>query len=404
MVPSSSKLSRISILVSKVMLLTIFQGDKAFEILVRENIIDKERIEEILKQSHVIPGTRYLIITLEVGWYARNESGTLAAFIGYTFPLFVISILFYTVYPYFLHDNFGIIFISGAFAATLAILAVSVNARRIKHLKTPGDYITIMLYFALYFTGFPVLFILLGAGGLNVANYYYQRAKPVEFQHKFEGENMEKFFAPEYSLERNGKFLLIIWAIALLVLAISIHIWSSEYLEIVNIIYTSWSLNFLGGLFSISLLFETYSTSGILEQSTFVAILALGFLTYDGILILSLLLALVLLGVPGGIIALLVISVPVIFLFVSLKPFFQGMRRSILYKDLMRGFNIAIIAILYGNILIFAFDNMTTIKGAIVFVLVALVYYLRKKNEAIFVLTGGIISLLLTVIQPVFGY
>jgi len=320
MLPPSSKLSRISILISKVMLLTIFQGEKAFEILVRENVIGRERMEEILKQSHVIPGTRYLIIALEVGWSVRKEYGTLATFIGYIFPLFVISILFYSVYPYSLHDKFGSIFTSGAFAATLAILAVSVNARRLKHLKTPGDYITIMLYFALYFTGFPVLFILLGAGGLNVANYYYQRAKPVEFQEKFEEENLEKKFAPKYILERNGKYLLIIWAILLLVLSISIHIWSSEYLEIVNAIYTSWSLNFLGGLFSISLLFETYSTSGILDQSTFVAILALGFLTYDGILILSLLLALILLGIPGGIIALLVVSVPVIFLFISLKP------------------------------------------------------------------------------------
>ena len=397
MLPPSSKLSRISILISKVMLLTIFQGEKAFEILVRENVIGRERMEEILKQSHVIPGTRYLIIALEVGWSVRKEYGTLATFIGYIFPLFVISILFYSVYPYSLHDKFGSIFTSGAFAATLAILAVSVNAHRLKHLKTPGDYITIMLYFALYFTGFPVLFILLGAGGLNVANYYYQRAKPVEFQEKFEEENLEKKFAPKYILERNGKYLLIIWAILLLVLSISIHIWSSEYLEIVNAIYTSWSLNFLGGLFSISLLFETYSTSGILDQSTFVAILALGFLTYDGILVLSLLLALILLGIPGGIIALLVVSVPVIFLFISLKPLFQGMRRSRLYKDLMRGFNIAIIAILYGNILIFAFDNMTTINGAVVFVLVAIVYYFRKKNEAILVFIGGLISLLLTV-------
>jgi len=73
------------------------------------------------------------------------------------------------------------------------------------------------------------------------------------------------------------------------------------------------------------------------------------------------------------------------------------MRRSRLYKDLMRGFNIAIIAILYGNILIFAFDNMTTINGAVVFVLVAIVYYFRKKNEAILVFIGGLISLLLTV-------
>ncbi len=376
---------------------SVFRDIKAFDVLPKRGLIEGEKLEEILKRPTIIPGSRLLILSLELGDVLAGFQGSIAALLGLIIPTITLAPLIYFLFHLIYTVNFVLLLILAFQPLTLAIISVEVNKFRMKSIKTPGDYISMVLYFGLYFTGFPVIFIILGAGLLSVSNFYYQRSKPVEFLHKFEDEKIEDSFAADTKPTRRELVVLTLW------LGITVLLFTTSNVNstvgFTKIVYLTSSVQYLDGYLSIAaFLDELGSSLGVVNQFNFLALLSLAFLLPTPTVAFVILIGALLGGYLLSPLLLLTYLLPTVLLFYSTRTMSMRLRRSRLYGDFLKGVHNSSIAVLYGSIMVLAFDIIQFWPSLFLFPLAVVVYHYLRPPKFITITLGGIFGVILFVI------
>lgn len=309
------------------------------ELVMKRRWLDNQLFSELVALCQFLPGPSSSQVGLSIGYIKGGFSGALAAWFGFTTPSAIILIFFGYIYvSYSDVIPFGIIHGLKIFAVAIVAHAIwTMGLAFCKDIKCL--LITVAVGFSIILAPTPLFqFIAIIVSGIIGSLVF--KISEVKLDGKF-----------EYLVKiRFALTLLIIFILLLFLLPILVNLSANPLLSVIDSFYRAGSLVFGGGHVVLPLLQTEMVSSGFVSNEAFLAGYGAAqampgplftFAAYLGTVSGS-----YPNGVVGGLIALCAIFVPSFLLVIGILPFWDELRKIIIFKKAIIGINAAVVGIL----------------------------------------------------------
>lgn len=349
----------------------------------QKNWLDKETFNQGVALCQMIPGATAMQTTAFVGLRTRGVAGAAVSFIGFGLPAFFIMMVAAAAYTYAHNMPLVISAFSGLQAIIVALIANATLSFGRTTLKSWKHYAIAGAAAALFGLNVnPVIVIVAAAvGGL------------ILIQSKLKQPAADPAIPPD-QVQSTTKPLM--WILGAVVLGLGLlFFFQRDGFNLSTLFMRIDLFAFGGGFASIPLMYhEVVEVSQWLDSASFLNGIALGQVTPGPIVITATFIGYQLYGPWGGILATASIFLPSFVLVVVIAPYFDHLRSSAYFNQVIQGVLCSFVGLLSTVTLRFAWNVHWNIVN-ILLAGAALVALLLKVDILWVVLTGIILSIIL---------
>ena len=250
------------------------------ELVERQRWITESDLNEMRGVSNLIPGFDDFKLVLHTGYHSQKLWGLLVSGLAYNIPSIIFSTILFLLYLLFFPNPTFKAGLLGVYPVVLGILSVRIGKAITKSIMKP-IHIFYMFFAALVSAFiFSPFYVIIGAGCFAMANYYYQRRKPVIFVDKFADEKLEQIYTGSRKIPRKSKISFAIWGFLLIGFTLVSSLLASVELEVANFYFFLGSFIFGTGYLAVPIIFLfTLSNPSLVMETQFIDVLALGLVT-----------------------------------------------------------------------------------------------------------------------------
>ncbi len=346
----------------------------------RRKWLDQETFKGGVALCQAIPGATAIQTAAFVGLKARGVAGALSTYIGFGLPAFVLMTVLASLYAASRDLPWVMSLFAGLQVIVVALVANAAYAFGRSSLKGFMEtFFAASAAFAL-FIGISPFYVILGTA---LAGILALKAKV-----SVEGAGI----APEP--DRAPLVHTAILILGVLAGLAVLHFFSGKLLRLALLMLKVDIFAFGGGFASVPLmLHEVVDIHGWLDSKTFMDGIALGQITPGPIVITATFVGYLTQGLVGGLVATVSVFTPSFIVLVATAPFFDGMRKSKLFSQAVKGILCSFVGLLLFVTIKFAIAvPWNTVKLA--FVLAAFIAIFKKVDILYIVPAGAAISLL----------
>jgi len=344
--------------------------------------LTKESFEAGVALCQSIPGATAMQMAAYVGLRAGGPRGALAAFVGFGLPAFVLMVVLAAVYHQTRHLAPVVAAFHGLHVVVVALIANAAFNFGLSSLRNWRDALLAACAAAfLVLHGNPIIAIV-GAAALGLLLYRGVASPEAEWPAKAaDGPRRPlRFAAGVVACVAAGVATLffldrMLFALALLMMKIDLFA-------------------FGGGFASVPLmLHEVVDARTWLDSQTFMDGIALGQVTPGPIVITATFVGYQVAGLAGAVVGTVSIFTPSFLMVLAMVPYFDRLRRSLLFRRALRGVLVSFVGLLAAVAVNFALAVSWSIPAAIL--AVAALVALRLKVDILWVVLAGAIASIL---------
>lgn len=343
--------------------------------------LDKETFNQGVALCQMIPGATAMQSTAFVGLRTRGVRGAAVSFIGFGLPAFLIMMVSAAAYAYAHNMPVIISAFSGLQAIIVALIANATLSFGRTTLKSWKHFAIAGAAAALFGINVnPVIVIMAAAVGGFVL-----------IQSKSKQPATDTPLSPT---QVQSTTRAIVWILGAVVLALLILFFSQrDWFNLAALFLRIDLFAFGGGFASVPLMYhEVVEMRHWMDSATFLNGIALGQVTPGPIVITATFIGYLLYGPLGGIVATISIFIPSFILVVGIAPYFDRLRSSAYFNQVIQGVLCSFVGLLFTVTLRFAWNVHWDIPH-ILLAVGSLIALLLKTDILWVVLVGTIISL-----------
>ena len=343
--------------------------------------LDTETFNQGIALCQMIPGATAMQVTAFIGLRTRGVLGAAVSFVGFGLPAFLIMMVAAATYAYVRNMAIVLSAFSGLQAIIVALIANAtlsfgkITMKSWMHFAIAGVAVVL---FGLEVN--PVIVIMVAAvGGL------------VFMRPKSKRPTIDQGLSP---IQVKSTIKPIVWILGVVVLGLLLLFFlQRDWFNLASLFLRIDLFAFGGGFASIPLMYhEVVEVRQWMDSATFLNGIALGQVTPGPIVITATFIGYLVLGPLGGILATISIFLPSFTLVVGIAPYFDHLRSSAYFNQVIQGVLCSFVGLLFTVTLRFAW-NVHWDLPHILLASGALVALLLKVDILWVVFTGTIISL-----------
>jgi chromate transporter len=345
--------------------------------------LDKETFNQGVALCQMIPGATAMQTTAFVGLRTRGVLGAAVSFIGFGLPAFLIMILSAAAYTYAHNLPVVISAFSGLQAIIVALIANATLSFGRTTLKSWRHFAIACAAAALFGLNVNPVFVILAAavGGL------------VLIQSKSKRPATDPDLCPAQVQPTTKPLVWILCAVVVGLLLL--FFFQRDWFNLATLFLRIDLFAFGGGFASIPLMYhEVVEVRQWMDSATFLNGIALGQVTPGPIVITATFIGYLLYGPLGGILATISIFLPSFILVVGIAPYFDRLRSSAYFNQVIQGVLCSFVGLLFTVTLRFAWNVHWDIPH-ILLAVAGLIALLLKTDILWVVITGVLFSVVL---------
>jgi chromate transporter len=357
-------------------------GGLAMTAHIRRHIVDKRKwldaqaFDSGLALCQVIPGAIVMQLAAYIGLKMKGIRGSLACFIGFGLPAFLIMFILSVLYKQS-KDISGVeTVLSGLRVIIVAIVANAAYIFGKKNFQNVNDWIIALIAAGLFLTKLHPFLVLLIASLLGLAL-------------------TKKDFRPtgKLSKARTFRFFLIMLLVVAVCSTILFFV-NKEYFSLATVMLRIDLFSFGGGLAAMPIMYhELVDLFSWFDEKTFMDGVILGQVTPGSIIIAATFFGYMHFGIIGSIVATVCVFTPSFLILMGIIPFFDKLRSYPQFNKVINGILcsfVGLLAVVTYRFTIGIHWNLVNIA----FALVAFVLLVRKV-DVIWVILGGVLIALI---------
>ena len=305
--------------------------------------LDLETFNHGVALCQMIPGATAMQATAFVGLRTRGLPGAAVCFIGFGLPAFLIMIVLAAAYTHAYNLPVVISAFSGLQAIIVALIANATLSFGRTTLKSWKHFAIAIMAAVLFGLNVNPVFVILAAaiGGL------------VLMEPKQPAPDLDPYPAQAQSTIRSLGWILFMAALGFLLL----FFFQRDWFNMAALFFRIDLFAFGGGFASIPLMFhEVVHMRHWMDSTTFLNGIALGQVTPGPIVITATFIGYLLYGLLGGILATISIFLPSFTLVVGIAPYFDRLRSSVHFNQIIQGVLCSFVGLLFMVTLRFAWN------------------------------------------------
>ncbi|MCD6451297.1 MAG: chromate efflux transporter [Acidobacteria bacterium] len=353
--------------------LTAF-GGPAIIAYIRELSVEKkgwlssDEFADGISLCQTIPGATAMQVSAYIGLKARGILGALSSFIGFGSPSFFFILGLTILYAKSRSlPAFSSLF-AGLKVVVVALVANAFFSLLRSYLKERRDIIPAVFAFLLFFFGINPFLTIILSGIMGIIIYQGKNRK--------ESPHFTPHRLPKVKGGLKPGFILTF----LFLLGISLLFLIDEELASLSLIMAKIDLFAMGGGYtSVPLMLnEVVGKKRLLDGATFMDGIALGQVTPGPIVITATFVGYLLYGLAGALVGTVSVFSPSFIILITIAPYFERLKRSLLFRRMMRGV-------------------LASFIGLLLFAVVKFASFIPWDIPRVILLSGALVALLLKV-------
>lgn len=353
-------------------------GGLAMTAHIRKHIVEKKQwldgptFDSGLALSQLIPGAIVMQLAAYVGLKKRGIAGSVAAFVGFGLPSFLIMFILSVIYKHSKNISGVEMVLKGLRVIIVAIVANAAYLFGKKNFKNINDWAIAIIAAALFLVKLHPAIVLTTAG---ILGYFFTRNEKVQ--------NVK------VARTQTFKYFLILLGVVGLCAGL-LYLIKRDYFILSSIMLRIDLFSFGGGLAAMPVMYnELVDIFGWFDEKTFMDGVILGQVTPGSIIIAATFFGYMHFGILGSIIATVCVFTPSYLILMGIIPFFDKLRALPKFDKVINGVLCSFVGLLTVVTLRFSVGIHWSLTN-IAYALVALALLIIKV-DVIWVILGGII-------------